>query len=117
MIGIKRVYEPPAAVDGYRVLVDRLWPRGLKRENAAIDAWLVDLAPSTGLRTWFSHEPLRWPEFQQRYRLELADRGMAADLDDLRRRAHGGTLTVLYAARDERYNNACVLRDVLLEGG
>ena len=115
MITIRRVHEPPVPADGYRALVDRLWPRGLKREDAAIDAWLKDLAPSTELRTWFGHEPACWPEFQARYRRELAAPGAAAHLGELRSAARAGTVTLLYAARDELQNNAKVLRDVLLE--
>jgi uncharacterized protein YeaO (DUF488 family) len=113
MIRIKRVYEPPAPEDGYRVLVDRLWPRGLKREDAAIDSWRRELAPSTELRRWFGGEDATWPEFARRYRKELATPEAAASLADLRARARAGAVTLLYAKRDRQENNAVVLRDVL----
>ena len=113
MITIKRVYAPPAPGDGYRVLVDRLWPRGLKREDAAIDAWLKDLAPSTELRTWYGHEPSRWAEFQRRYRGEMLAPEVGPSLGELRTRAHAGTVTLLFAARSEHENNAQALRTVL----
>jgi uncharacterized protein YeaO (DUF488 family) len=109
-IVVKRVYEPPRAVDGRRVLVDRVWPRGLRREDARIDRWAKDLAPSTELRRWFGHRPERFPEFRDRYRAELS--GHEAELQEL---LHGGTLTLLYAARDEDHNNARVLAELLEE--
>ena len=115
MIEIKRVYEAPAVADGHRVLVDRLWPRGLRREHAAIDAWLKDLAPSSGLRQWFAHDAERWPEFQRRFREELAAPAVLVHLQDLRARARSGNVTLLFAARDATRCNASVLRDVLLE--
>jgi uncharacterized protein YeaO (DUF488 family) len=114
MIKIKRIYEPPSPDDGYRVLVDRLWPRGVKREAAGIDAWLKALAPSTELWRWFDTGGASWPEFESRYRAELAESSAAADLADLRSRGEKGAVTLLYAKRDERRNNAVVLRDVLL---
>jgi uncharacterized protein YeaO (DUF488 family) len=114
MIEIKRIYEPRSEGDGYRVLVDRLWPRGVKREAAGIDAWLKTLAPSTELRRWFETDGASWPEFERRYRAELAETSAAADLADLRRRGEKSPVTLLYAKRDERHNNAVVLRDVLL---
>ena len=110
-IRLKRVYEPPAPEDGVRVLVDRLWPRGLRKADAAIDRWLKELAPSTALRQWFGHEPSRWTGFQQRYRRELAERGDL--LQQLRALARRGPVTLLYAARDEAHNEAVVLRDLL----
>lgn len=111
-VRIKRAYEAPAADDGLRVLVDRLWPRGLKREGAAIDRWLKEAAPSPALRRWFGHDPARWSEFRQRYAAELAaDPGNLAVLRDLMRGR--GRLTLLYAARDTERNHAVVLRDVL----
>jgi uncharacterized protein YeaO (DUF488 family) len=113
MIRIKRVYEPPAPEDGYRVLVDRLWPRGLKRKDAAIDAWLRELAPSTELRRWFGDDDASWPEFTRRYRKELAAPELAASLADLRARARAGVVTLLYAKRDMQENNAVALRDYL----
>lgn len=115
MIAIKRVYDVPGAADGYRVLVDRLWPRGLTRETAAIDVWLKDLAPSDALRKWFGSDASRWSAFQQHYRLELTAPAIAPLLDELRARAAAGTLTLLFAKKDQTHNNAVVLRAVLLE--
>jgi uncharacterized protein YeaO (DUF488 family) len=113
MIGIKRVYEPPSASDGYRVLVDGLWPRGLTREAAAIDDWKKSLAPSRDLRTWFDHQAERWPEFQRRYRAELAAPEAAAELRRLQEIAARGPLTLVYAARSETENNARVIWELL----
>lgn len=112
-VGIKRVHEAPSPDDGARVLVDGLWPRGLSRQRAALDEWARDLAPSTELRRWFGHEPSRFPEFRARYRAELAER--PARLGELRRRAAERMLTLLYAARDERHNNAAVLAELIRE--
>lgn len=112
MIHLKRAYEPAMPGDGVRVLVDRLWPRGISKERAQLDDWMKDVAPSTDLRKWFGHDPAKWPEFQHRYREELASRG--ADLDRLRDLARKGPLTLIYAAHDEAHNDAVVLRDVLL---
>ena len=109
---LKRAYEAPAAADGTRVLVDRLWPRGLKKERAAFDLWAKDLAPSNELRKWFGHDPERWAEFKRRYTAEL--RQHTELLDDLRALALRGPVTLIYAARDEEHNEAVVLRDVLL---
>lgn len=111
-IQIKRVYDPPHAADGFRVLADRLWPRGVSRERAALDAWLVELAPSTALRQWFHRDPGRWAEFARRYRAEL--RSHTAALQGLRKRAAQGRVTLLYAARDARINHAVILRAVLM---
>lgn len=110
-IEIKRAYEPPSPTDGYRVLVDRIWPRGITRNEAALDEWAKELAPSTELRKWFGHDPDRWDEFQKRYRAELADH--ASKLDELRQRARGGKLTLVYGARDVTHNQAQVLKLVL----
>lgn len=110
-IQIKRVYEAPEASDGFRVLVDRLWPRGVAKQRAALDLWMKDLAPSTELRRWFGHDPKRWKEFQARYRAELEQH--ATDLAELRSRARKGTVTLLFGARDVEHNEAVVLRDVL----
>jgi uncharacterized protein YeaO (DUF488 family) len=110
-IRIKRVYDEPQREDGFRVLVDRLWPRGLKKEKAAVDLWARDLAPSDALRKWFGHDPKRWSEFQMRYRNEL--RKHAAELNALRERAAEEPVTLLYGARDRLLNQAVVLRDVL----
>ena len=111
-IRLKRAYEPPAAEDGRRILVDRLWPRGVRKADAAIDRWLKDIAPSTELRRWFGHDPSRWDEFQRRYRDELS--GKAELLDELRALAHEGPVTLVYSAHDEQHNDAIVLRDVLM---
>ena len=109
-VRIKRVYEPPAADDGERILVDRLWPRGISKEKADFQEWMKDVAPSTALRKWFDHRPERWAEFQTRYRDEL--KGNPA-LDDLRKRAAAGTVTLLYGSRNTEFNHAAVLADVL----
>jgi uncharacterized protein YeaO (DUF488 family) len=114
MIRLKRAYEEPSAQDGFRVLVERLWPRGLSKEAAHLDLWLKEVAPSTELRTWFGHDPARWPEFQQRYRDELADKEDALEL--LREKRREGTVTLVYAARDEEHNGALVLKSVLESG-
>lgn len=113
-VRVKRVYDPPEPADGTRILVDRLWPRGVSRERAAIDDWLRDLAPSTELRRWFSHDPARFDEFRRRYAAELTGRNSA--LDDLRRTAKKGPLTLVYSARDTEHNDAVVLADVLRDG-
>jgi len=112
-ICIKRVYEVPAAADGHRVLVDRLWPRGLSKERAQLDEWLRDLAPSTELRRWFGHEPNRWEEFTARYREELAAPERQTALETLARFATKGPLTLLYAARDTEHNEARVIAELL----
>ncbi len=114
-IKLKRVYETPEPEDGQRVLIDRLWPRGLKREDARLDEWLREIAPSDELRRWFGHDPARWEEFQARYRRELEDAGHQAALEKLRERAQRGPLTLLFAAKDTEHCNAQVLR-ALLEG-
>ena len=111
MVQVKRAYEPPAAGDGYRVLVDRLWPRGLSKEAAKVDAWLKDLAPSDGLRSWFGHDVERWDEFRERYWQELE--AQQAALEELAGRANDGRVTLVYAARDTEHNNAVALRDYL----
>ena len=115
MIKIKRVYEDPDPDDGLRVLVDRLWPRGLSRERARLYRWEKGLAPSDELRRWFGHDPERWPGFRSRYRDELeARRPMLEELAGL---AAKGRVTLLFAAHDERYNNAVVLKELLEEQG
>lgn len=113
-VRIKRAYEPPSDDDGYRVLVDRLWPRGVSREGARLDEWARDLAPSTELRRWFGHEAGRFEEFRRRYTAELA--AHEARLEELRRRARGGTVTLVYGARDTERNGAVVLAEVLRAG-
>lgn len=112
-IKLKRAYEAPAQSDGMRILVDRLWPRGLSKARAAIDQWLKEVAPSNELRQWFGHDPEKWPEFRKRYRAELKDNPALAELRDLSRK---GTVTLVYSAKDELHNQAVVLRQVL-DGG
>jgi uncharacterized protein YeaO (DUF488 family) len=115
-VAVKRVYEKPARSDGYRVLVDRLWPRGLNKSQAALDAWLRDIAPSDPLRRWFHLRPQNWLAFRKNYFKELARPQAAESLDELYRLARGKkSLTLLFASPDERHNNAVVLKD-LLEG-
>jgi len=110
-IRLKRAYEQPTADDGLRVLVERLWPRGLSKERAAVDLWIKDVAPSPELRRWFNHDPARWDEFRRHYRAEL---GQKKDVvDELRRKCRDGTVTFVYAARDEQHNSALVLKDYL----
>ena len=113
-VRLKRAYEPATDADGYRVLVDRLWPRGISRERAKLDEWEKELAPSTELREWFGHDPHRFEEFRQRYVEEL--RRQRPRIAELRRRARSGTLTVVYSARDTEHNDAVVLADVLRRG-
>jgi len=114
MIRTKRIYEEPSADDGLRVLVDRLWPRGISKEEARIDRWEKDLAPTTELRRWFGHDPAKWEEFLRRYRAELE--GKEEALARLRGEANDGTVTLLYAARDEEHNNAVALKQYIEEG-
>jgi uncharacterized protein YeaO (DUF488 family) len=109
----KRAYDPADPGDGYRVLIDHVWPRGVSRERATLDAWDRDLAPSDGLRKWFDHKPERFAEFRRRYRAELAE--YADRLAELRKRAGGGPVTIVYAARDREHNNAVVLAELLRE--
>jgi uncharacterized protein YeaO (DUF488 family) len=113
-VRLKRAYEPAARSDGYRVLIDRIWPRGVTREAAQLDEWARDLAPSTELRRWFAHEPSRFAGFRRRYTAELAEQ--QAKLRELRRRARKGRLTLVYAARDMEYNDAVVLAEILRRG-
>ncbi len=109
---MKRAYEPASRADGVRVLVDRVWPRGLTKSKVAIDQWMKDVAPSTALRQWFGHDPERWTEFRRRYRAELARH--PALLKELRAIARKGPLTLVYSARDEAHNQAVVLRERLI---
>jgi uncharacterized protein YeaO (DUF488 family) len=109
----KRVYDPADPVDGYRVLIDHVWPRGVSRERAKLDEWARELAPSDGLRRWFDHVPERFEMFRSRYREEL--KGHGEKLRQLRIRAQSDRVTILYAARDERHNNAVVLAELLRE--
>jgi len=110
MINLKRVYEKPSKKDGVRILVDRLWPRGLSKQRAAVDFWMKDVAPSTELRKWFGHDPAKWKGFQQRYRKEL--RGRSA-IELLKRKCRKRTITLLYGAKDEQHNEAIVLKKLL----
>ena len=114
---IKRVYEPAEPTDGYRVLVDRLWPRGVSRERAALDDWCREAAPSTQLRRWYGHDPDRFDEFARRYRSELATPEAAGAVDELRGVADRRALSLVTATRDVEHSGAVVLRDVLVGGG
>lgn len=114
-IRLKRAYNPAGSGDGTRVLIDRLWPRGVRKADAAIDVWAKDIAPSTALRRWFGHDPARWHEFRRRYSEEIHRR--RDRLDELRTLAQKGRVTLVFAARDEVHNDAVVLRDVLLGRG
>jgi uncharacterized protein YeaO (DUF488 family) len=111
MIQLKRVYETPSRKDGWRVLVDRLWPRGLTKERAAVDLWLKDVAPSTELRQWFGHDPAKWKGFQARYRKELKQKKDALKL--LKQKSKERAVTLVYGARDKDHNEALVLKSVL----
>ena len=111
MIQLKRVYEKASREDGVRILVDRLWPRGLSKERAAVNLWLKDVAPSTELRKWFDHDPAKWKQFQVRYRKELRDKKDALKL--LRQTSREHTVTLVYGARDEEHNEALVLKTIL----
>ena len=111
-VQLKRAYDPPEPKDGARILIDRLWPRGVKKEALALDQWAKELAPSTELRQWFDHDPARWEEFQKRYAAELHDNREA--LDGLRTQARRGSITLVYGAHDEAHNNAVVVRALLL---
>ena len=113
MVRIKRVYESWDRSDGVRILVDRLWPRGISREAARIEAWRKDLAPTDALRKWFGHDSRKWEEFQVRYHSELDAAGKTVELKELAERAKTETVTLLYAARDEARNNAVVLKKIL----
>ncbi|MEO6911685.1 MAG: DUF488 domain-containing protein [Edaphobacter sp.] len=108
---IKRVYEQPEAEDGTRILVDRLWPRGLTKEKARVDLWLKEIAPSTELRKWFAHDPEKWTEFQTRYRAELKKN--TEQLALLKKEIAKGPVTILYGARDQQHNEATVLQQLL----
>lgn len=109
-ISIKRVYEPAAKSDGKRILVDRIWPRGLTKAKAKIDIWLKEVAPSTDLRKWFGHDPEKWTDFQKKYKSELKTN---AAFGELKAAAKSGTVTLVFAAKDEKHNNAVVLHHAL----
>jgi len=111
MIRLKRAYEKPSPDDGTRILVERLWPRGLSKERAAVDVWLKDVAPSTELRQWFGHDPAKWERFEERYWKELEEKEDAVRL--LKQKGKQGTVTLVYAARDEEHNGALALKRFL----
>lgn len=111
MVKLKRVYDPPAEEDGKRILVDRLWPRGLSRQKASLDLWLKEIAPSDELRRWFGHDPTLWQEFCLRYQQELEQKQEL--LEQLHNQAKDGTITLLFAARDTEHNNAVMLKKLL----
>jgi uncharacterized protein YeaO (DUF488 family) len=113
-VRIKRAYEEPDPADGHRVLVDRLWPRGVRRDAIAIDAWMKEIGPSDELRRWFGHDAARWEEFAARYRDELRRPPAAELVGDLVAQAKRGTVTLVYSAKDELHNQAVVLRDHLV---
>lgn len=111
-VRLKRAYDPPAKGDGRRILVDRLWPRGVRKADAAIDQWIREIAPSADLRKWFNHDPERWPDFRRRYRAEIDARPEL--LAELRGLAREGPITLIYSARDQVHNDAVVLRNAIL---
>jgi len=111
-VKLKRAYDPPSGSDGIRILIDRVWPRGINKANAAIDQWDKSIAPSTMLRNWFGHDPARWQEFRRRYTNEIHRH--REQLDELRTRAQSGRITLVFAAHDRIHNHAVVLRDILL---
>jgi uncharacterized protein YeaO (DUF488 family) len=115
MIHLKRVYEMPSSDDGVRILVERLWPRGLTKAKAAVDSWIKDVAPSPDLRKWFGHDPARWRRFKQRYWKELE--GRKDDVDALRRKAREGRVTFIYAAHDQEHNAALALKEFIERRG
>jgi len=114
MIKIKRVYEEPSTGDGMRILVDRVWPRGISKERARLADWRKDLAPSTPLRKWFGHDPAKWKEFRHRYRAELKRSGQSDALKDLAKLSRRKTVTLVYGAADEKHNQAVALKEFLL---
>jgi len=110
-IQLKRAYDPPADADGYRVLVDRVWPRGLSRDALKLDLWLKEAAPSTALRKWFGHDPDRWDEFRKRYFQELDDH--AHEVKILEDKMRAGSVTIVFASKEQRFNNAAALKEYL----
>lgn len=110
-IKVKRIYEEPKKSDGVRILVDRLWPRGMKKEEAAIDLWLKDIAPSDSLRKWYNHDLKKWPEFQKRYAKELSNKQEL--IDSIKKEAKRKTVTLLFSSKENEYNNAIALRDFI----
>lgn len=116
VLKLKRIYDKAEPADGYRILVDRVWPRGVSKERAAIALWLKEIGPSSALRKWFGHDPKRWPEFQKRYRQELRDkRELTARITELEK--EHPVVTLVFSARDTERNQAVVIRDFLAEGG
>jgi len=112
MIKTKRIYETPAGEDGFRILVDRLWPRGVQKEKAKIDLWLKEIAPSDELRKWFAHDPQKWEEFKKKYEKELATKqGLLNEIRQTEKEK--GTVTFLYSAKDTKHNNAVALKTIL----
>jgi len=111
MIKIKRIYDPASPEDGKRILVDRLWPRGIRKDDAMVDEWLKDIAPSNELRKWFSHDPTKWKEFKKKYEKELKSKSLI--LERLKEEAKENMITILYASKDEKHNNALVLKEML----
>ncbi|MFB0488696.1 uncharacterized protein YeaO (DUF488 family) [Methylobacterium sp. OAE515] len=112
-LNLKRAYEKPAAGDGVRILVDRLWPRGVSRSGAAIDMWMKEIAPSSSLRKWFNHDPARWDEFRAQYKMELCQKSEL--VNQLRDLIAKGQVSLIYSARDQAHNDAVVLQEVLLD--
>ena len=108
-IKIKRIYDPPGAEDGFRILVDRLWPRGLSKGKAKVDLWLREISPSNELRKWYGHDPQKWGEFKKRYAREIEGKG--EDLDLLVKKAKEGTVTFLFSSKEEKLNNAQALKE------
>ena len=114
MLKVKRVYDPPGDDDGYRILVDRLWPRGITRKKAAIREWRRDLGPSDTLRKWFGHDPDKWDEFRRRYRAEIREAGLMADLGKIAEMAASKDVTFVFGARDPAHNQAVALKEMAL---
>ncbi len=114
VLKVKRIYDPPADVDGVRILVDRLWPRGFTKQAARIDAWRKDLGPSDALRKWFAHDPDKWDEFRRRYRAELQQNGQWRELMDIAERAKDEDVTFVFSAKDPAHNQAVALREMAL---
>lgn len=113
-VRLKRAYEPPSPDDGTRILIDRLWPRGIRKTDAAVDEWMKEIAPSTELRKWFGHDPERWQEFRRHYQSEI--RRHPDEFERLRALAQHGRITLVFSAHDEAHNDAVVLKDMLLDG-
>jgi uncharacterized protein YeaO (DUF488 family) len=115
MVKLRRAYEAPLDIEGQRYLIDRLWPRGIKKENLPLEAWLKEIAPSQGLRKWFAHDPEKWEEFRERFRRELREPAKEQILRRLAAEARKGTITLIFASRERKYNNAVVIKE-LIEG-